>query len=208
MMTKDSLRFVIAATLLLWLGLIFAPALLADEAWQQLEHPSLDALYASGNQPVTSYAAATLDAVSVWFPSDNMQAARHAEELRQLTRAYFEAAIAARGMAVADNAERSSVNDVVVVRVQLIDLRSLPGDGIAPAWAEDFRFRVASGRVTMVAELVDAATGRTMLRMADLQDVSSLNTPAMVDRMLQHWGDIVAQNAVTLPALPKLARAH
>lgn len=34
MTTRDGLRIVITATLLLWLGLMFAPALLADEARQ------------------------------------------------------------------------------------------------------------------------------------------------------------------------------
>lgn len=202
MMTKDSLRFLVAATLLLWLGLMFAPALLADEAWQQLEHPSLDALFASGHQPVTPYAAAKLDAVSVWFPNDDKQAARRADDLRQMTTDYFEAAIAARGMSI------TGAGNVVIVRVQLIDLRSMPGDGIVPDWADNFRFRVASGRVTLVAELVDAATGQTVLRMADLQDSPLDDTPAAVDRALRHWGDIVAQNTVTLPVTPKLAMAH
>ena len=204
MTTKDSLRFVIAATLLLWLGLMFAPAVLADEAWQQLEHPSLDALFASSEQPATSYAAAKLDTVSVWFPGETEQAASHAEELRRLTSDYFEAAIAARGIAAAGG----GADDTVVVRVQLIDLRALPGDGIVPDWARDFRFRVASGRVTLVAELVDAATGRTVLRMADLQDSPPDDTPATVERMLQHWGDVIAQNASTLPAIQALARMH
>lgn len=207
-MTRDSLRIAIAATALLWLGLMFAPPLLADEAWQELEHPSLDALFAGSSQRVTPYAAARLDAVSVWFPDDNVRAARHAEQLRQLTSDYFKAAIAARGMAVTANGDAGNVDDVVVVRVQLIDLRSLPGDSMVPEWAERFRFRVAAGRVTLVAELADAATGQTLLHMADLQDSLFVNSPATFDRMLQQWGDIVAQHAVTLPASPQLARAH
>lgn len=208
MATKDSLRWVIAATLLLWFGLMFAPALLADEAWQQLEHPSLDALFASSNLPARSYAGAKLDAVSVWFPDDNVQAARHAEELRQLTSNYFEAAIAARGLTVTDSIDDSRVTDVVVVRVQLIDLRSVQGAGIARDWAKNFRFRIAAGRVTLVAELVDAATGQTVLRMADLQDGPSVDTTATIDRMLQRWGEIVAQNASALPVSPTLAKAR
>lgn len=206
MTTKDSLRFVIAATLLLWLGLMFAPALLANESWQEIEHPSLDALFASSNRPVTSYAAAKLDTVSIWFPDGDQQAARRADDLRQLTGNYFEAAIAAHGMTLAD--DDGDADDVVIVRIQLIDLRSLSGDGIAPDWAKNFRFRVASGRVTLVAELVDAATGQTVLRMADLQDAASIDRPAAIDRVLQHWGDVVAQHAVTVAGTPKLAQAH
>lgn len=206
MTTKDSLRIVIAATILLWFGLLLAPVVLADEGWQQLEHPSLDALFRSNAPPVAPYTAATLDAVSVWFPDDSLSAAQRAEDLRQMTSDYFEAAMAARGMTVAGDGSR--VNDTVIVRVQLIDLRSMPGDGIVPAWASNFRFRVAAGRVTLVAELVDAATGQTVLRMADLQDSPAVDTRQAVDRMLRHWGDIVAQNAVALPGTPKLARAH
>lgn len=207
-MTRDRLRIAIAATTLLWLGLIFTPPLLADEAWQELEHPSLDALFASSSQRVASFAGARLDAVSVWFPDDNMQAARRAEQLRQLTSDYFEAAIAARGMTVTANADASGVDDVVVIRVQLIDLRSLPGDSIVPEWTKRFRFRVAAGRVTLVAELADAATGQTLLHMADLQDSPFVDSPETVDRMLQQWGDIVAQHAVSMPASTQLAQAH
>lgn len=207
-MTMDTRGFAITATLLLWLGLMFAPAANADERWLELEHPSLDALFASGDRRATSYAAATLDTVSVWFPNDGVDAARHAEELRQLTSDYFEAAIAAQGMALTGSGDVGAHDDVVVVRVQLIDLRSLPGNGSVPDWAENYRFRVAPGRVTLVAELIDAATGQAVLRMADLQDLMSVDTPATVDRMLQHWGDIVAQNTVALPVSLKLAQAH
>ena len=203
MTNKDGLRFAVTATLLLWLGLMLAPAVLADEAWLELEHPSLDARYASSRQPTAQYRAARLDAVSVWFPDASADAARHAEELRQLTGDYFEAAIVDRGLALTGSG--SDDNGVVIVRVQLIDLRALAGDGTIPDWAGNFRFRVASGRVTLVAELVDAVTGKTVLRMADLQDIPTIDTPAAVDRMLQHWGDIVAQHAVVLPGALQLA---
>lgn len=203
MTTKDSLRIAIATTLLLWLGLMFAPALLAAEAWQELEHASLDALFASNVQPSASYRFARIEPVSVWFPNDGIQAARHAEELRQLTGDHLQAAITARGLAVADAGDK-----LVVVRVQLIDLRSLPRDGDVPAWADAYRFRVAAGRVTLVAELIDAATGHTVLRMADLQDSQFVDTPAAIERMLHHWGDIVARNAEALPGPLQLARAR
>lgn len=208
MTTKDSLRIAIATTLLLWLGLMFAPALLAAEAWQELEHASLDALYASNNQPSASYRFARIEPVSVWFPNDGIQAARHAEELRELTGDHLQAAIKARGLAVADGPVADAGDKVVVVRVQLIDLRSLPGDGDVPAWADAYRFRVAAGRVTLVAELIDAATGHTVLRMADLQDSQFVDTPAAIERMLQHWGDIVARNAEAPPGPLQLARAR
>lgn len=208
MTTKDSLRIAITTTLLLWLGLMFAPALLAAEAWQELEHPSLDALFASNKQPAVSYHSVRLEPVSVWFPGDDIRAARHAEELRQLTGDHLQAAIVARGLTVADEPAGDVGNKSVIVRVQLIDLRSLPGDGDVPVWADDFRFRVATGRVTLVAELIDAATGRTVLHMADLQDSESADTPAAVDRMLQHWGEIVAQNAESPPGPLQLARAR
>lgn len=206
MTNKDGLRFAVTATLLLWLGLMLAPAVLADEAWLELEHPSLDALYASSRQPSAQYRAAKLDAVSVWFPDATADAARHAEELRQLTGDYFEAAIVDRGLALTGSgSDGSDGNGVVIVRVQLIDLRALAGDGNIPDWAANFRFRVAAGRVTLVAELVDAVTGKTVLRMADLQDIPTIDTPAAVDRMVQHWGDIVAQHAVVLPGALQLA---
>ena len=204
-MTRESHRISFVSAVSVWLWLACAPSLAAGEPWTELEHPSLDALFVNSLQPVPSYASATLGNVSVWFPEGDRGASTLAEELRALTRDRFEAAIEARGMAPAGNRSRPPAGDTVVVRVQLIDLRALPGDGYVPQWAKAFRFRVAAGRVTLVAELIDEKTGRTVLRMADLQDTTFVDTPAAVDRMLQQWGAIVARNARSLPGPRQLA---
>lgn len=207
-MTRESHRILLVSAFVFWLGLMVAPAALADDTWQQLEHSSLDALFVNVRTPLESYRTATLDPVSVWFPADDALAARQADELRLTTQDHFAAAIAARGMLPPGAGGSQDAGEPVTVRVQLIDLRALPSDGALPEWAENFRFRVAPGRVTLVAELVDAESGMTVVRMADLQDSSFAGTPAAVDRTLQHWSDVVALSAEWLPGARQVAQTH
>lgn len=205
-MIRKSHNLLGALAMVLWLGLTLAPVVLAEETWQEFEHSSLDALFASTQHPATSFQTASLDQVSVWFPKSNGHAARQAEELRQLTSDYFAAAMVERGMTL--TASTDDDDSAVIVRVQLIDLRSLPGEGNVPDWANNFRFPVAPGRVTMIAELVDAASGQTILRMADLQNSTVVDMPDALDGMLRQWGDIVAQHAVVVPGRLQLVEVR
>lgn len=204
-MTRDSRTVLITTGFLLWLALIFAPALMAEEAWQEIEHPTLDFLFVSRSRPASTYRDIRLDPVSVWYPHDNQEAPHLAEELRKRTSVQFAAALKARGLNIVNQWAGDSEGKLLIVTIQLIDLRRTDPFESAATLAGNFRFRVVPGRVTMVAEFRDAATGRVVLRMADLQDPASPAADA-IDRMLESWGDIVAANIINLPGVAQLAR--
>lgn len=204
-MTRDSRTILITTGFLLWLTLIFAPALMAEEAWQEIEHPTLDFLFASRSRPASAYRDIRLDPVSVWYPGDNHEASRLAEELRELTSVQFAAALEARGLNVVNQPAVDSGSNLLIVSIQLIDLRRTDPFESTASLAGNFRFRVVPGRVTMVAEFRDAESGRVVVRMADLQDPASPAAGA-IDRMLENWGDIVAANIIKLPGVAQLAR--
>ncbi|MEO1421166.1 MAG: hypothetical protein AAFU66_09470, partial [Pseudomonadota bacterium] len=69
----------------------------------------------------------------------------------------------------------------------------------ARAWQRRFKFDVAPGRVTMVAELIDAKTGNAVVRMADMQDDADSGFAVNLQSALTNWSTIVA-TAVATPS--------
>ncbi|MEL6369021.1 MAG: hypothetical protein AAFQ16_13790, partial [Pseudomonadota bacterium] len=67
----------------------------------------------------------------------------------------------------------------------------------ARAWQRRFKFNVAPGRVTMVAELIDAQTGNAIVRMADMQDDADSGFAVDLQSALTHWSTIVATAVAT-----------
>lgn len=197
MMTKDGHKILIGTTLMLWFLLMCAPALIADEAWQEIEHPALDFLYSNKHRPVAGYQNVVLDSVSVWYPDEAKSNLRDATDLRQRTEESFSASIKARGL----NLVTQAGDDGVIVAIQLIDLRSYPATHETPVWAKHFGFRVMPGRVTMVAEFRDAKTGQVVMHMADLEDNLRFDAASMsgIEQILARWGDAVASNIGNLP---------
>ena len=83
------------------------------------------------------------------------------------------------------------------VHVELIDLKAAPVTAELLDWAKGYRFKVQPGRVTLVAELRDVATGQVLIRMADLEDDASTATESQIDAALEQWGDVIAASIIT-----------
>lgn len=195
MATKDSLRIFIITNILFWLGLMLAPVALADEAWQQINHPDLDFMFVDPAAHDGPYQDVYLDPVSVWYPAAENTDSDRIGDLQSLADARFADAFRDLGMTVAGEPTDASL----IVHFELIDLKSTPVSDEVLAWARQFRFRVLPGRVTLVAEFRDARTGRVLARIADLED-PALNRAAVwseleLELALSLWGDIVAASA-------------
>lgn len=190
MATKESLKVVVSASILLWLGLMLAPVLMAAEAWEEIEHPTLDFLFADTAAPNRAYQEVFLDTVSVWYPDTKRQGSQQAEALRRSASEYFQEALSSRGLTLVKSPNATAL----IVQVQLIDLNNAPISAEVLEWARGFRFRVQPGHMTLVAEFRDASTGRVLVRLADLADVGDDSDALLssVDRALEHWGEVVA----------------
>ena len=94
----------------------------------------------------------------------------------------------------------------MIVRVQFIDFTATPVSEEALAWMRNFSFDVKPGRVTMVTELIDARSGNTVIRMADMQDGMSQGIAGDLQPALTGWSNIVATagtgSAIRISASP------
>lgn len=191
MATINRLRMILAAGAVLWLGLGATPLMAADD-WQRVEHPTLDMLFTSTAADVAGYDTVYLEPVSVWYPSEHAGAANRTDTLRDWAASELGNAFAAQGLDVAE----APAPDALIVRVQFIDFTQTPVSDEALAWKRRFRFDVEPGRVTMVAELIDANTGSAVVRMADMQDESSELSDDL-QSALTGWSTIVAGAVVS-----------
>ena len=94
------------------------------------------------------------------------EAATHAETLRTWAVGELGSAFEEHGLDVVD----APAPGTMIVRVQFIDFTATPVSEEALAWTRNFGFDVKPGRVTMVTGLIDARSGDTVIRMADMQD--------------------------------------
>ncbi|MEM8547266.1 MAG: DUF3313 family protein, partial [Pseudomonadota bacterium] len=168
-MTRINLKVRIASIALLSLGLVAAP-LMAAEGWQQMEHPTLDMLFINSSVDMALYEQVSLEPVSVWYPAETQSAADRAERLRTSTVAEFGRAFAAGGLELTE----ADADGDLLVRVQLIDFTNISNMDDVLEWQRRFKFSVEPGRVTMVVELIDAQTGQAIVRIADMQEGSSV----------------------------------
>ena len=191
MATTNKMKIAVAATAVLWLGLNAGPLRAADD-WQRIEHPTLDMLFTSTATDVAGYDRVYLEPVSVWYPSESAAALDRVASLRDRAASELGNAFAANGLEIADAPGRNTM----IVRIQLIDFTDTPVSEEALAWKRRFRFGVEPGRVTMVAELIDARTGNTVVRMADMQDEQSPELSDGLRSALTGWSHIVAAAVV------------
>ncbi len=138
--------------------------------WQQINHPSLDFLFAKPAVDSTRYRGIIIDPLSIWYSNDSALTAQEMEStldgLRLRFRGAFEQALENSGyeiVAVPDH-------DVLRLHVEIIDLRVNGTTANANPWRDRFLFRILPGHITIVAELADSTTGEVLLRMADLDD--------------------------------------
>ena len=193
MATRDWTKLLISSCTLLWLGLMIAPAIVAADELQQVDYPDIDFLFSADGSD-NDYTQVFVEPVSVWYPTGHGEASAH--DLRRLASGHVENALSARGLELVDAPTRGGL----IVRVQYIDLTASPASANILEWAGQFRFRVEPGRITIVAEARDAATGDVLLRMADLQDEDYVEAGAgaALHFALRHWGDVIAAN-ITWP---------
>lgn len=195
MATMQKLSIMAVASAVLGLSLTAQP-LMAAEGWQRLEHPTLDALFTNRVADFADFAdydGVYIEPVSVWYPNGSAAAVDTADALRNRAARAFESAFVANGLEVSDAPGRNTM----IVRVQFIDFRATRVSEEALAWASNFEFAVQPGRVTMVAELIDARTGNTVMRMADMQDGPSSGRVDELQAAMMGWSDIVAAAVVS-----------
>lgn len=190
MVDKDTFKTLATLGLLIWLGLLFAPVIMAAEAWHKIDHPTLDFLFTDATSATMAYQEIHLEPISVWYPDTQRDASQQPGELQQRAADYFQAAFKNRGLTVVAEPTPASI----IVHIELIDLTGAIVTADLLEWARGFRFRVQPGRMTLVAELRDSASGRVLARMADLEDQAG-GAEALwsnVDQALENWGQIVA----------------
>ncbi|MEL6948657.1 MAG: DUF3313 family protein [Pseudomonadota bacterium] len=199
MATTSTMRTLVAVSALFCFGLGSAPLMAAD-AWQRIEHPTLDMLFTSPAVDFSGYEQVYLEPVSVWYPTQSTTAADRVDTLRDWAARELGSAIAANGLEIAD----APGPNTMIVRVQFIDFSDTPVSAQALAWKRRFTFNVEPGHVTMVAELVDASTGDTVVRMADMQDEPN-ELPDDLQSALTGWSTVVATAVVAPTSKAQLA---
>ncbi|MEM6807854.1 MAG: DUF3313 family protein [Pseudomonadota bacterium] len=177
---------------LFWFGLGAAPLMAADD-WQRIEHPTLDMLFTSPAVDLTGYEQVYLEPVSVWYPTQSTTAEDRVAALREQAASELGSAFAANGLEIAD----APGQNTMIVRIQFIDFTDTPVSAQALAWTRRFTFDVEPGYVTMVAELIDASTGDTVVRMADMQEASAPGLSDGLQSALAGWSHIVATTVVS-----------
>jgi len=195
MATRDWTKLLISSCTLLWLGLMIAPAIVVADELKNVEYPDIDFLF-TVDGVADNYRQVYVEPVSVWYPTGNRGSEASAHELRRIASGHVENALREHGLELID----APTNGALVVRIQYIDLTDSPASADTLEWASQFRFRVEPGRITIVAEARDAATGIVLLRMADIQgDIGAQDgAGAALHFALRHWGDVIAAN-VTWP---------
>ena len=195
MFAKNVRMPALAAALLLWFGLMLSPVLKATEAWTQINHPTLDFLFLDAIEPQPLFEQFYVEPVSVWYPdtSDGLEPPQVAE-LQRIALDNFSAALVAAGMEQA----KAPGPGVLVIHAELIDLKSSMPTPEVMDWASGFRFRVAPGHLTLVAELRDGSNGRVVARLADLEDADQqLALWTSVEAALADWSQVLAATVTT-----------
>lgn len=196
MATRDWTKLLISSCALLWLGLIIAPAIVVADELEQVEFSNIDFLFTNDGVD-DDYRQVYVEPVSVWYPTGNRGSEASAHELRRLAAGHVENAFSEHGLELVD----APTEGALTVRIQYVDLTAVTASTEALDWANQFRFRVEPGKITIVAEARDAQTGDVLLRMADLQDKSDApgGTGIALHLALRHWADVIAAN-VSWPA--------
>ncbi|MEO1325953.1 MAG: DUF3313 family protein [Pseudomonadota bacterium] len=200
-MTRTNALKSVAAVAVLLLGLSSTPDAAAEE-WRSIEHPTLDMLFTSVNANLTRYDTVYVETVSVWYPTETESALERANALRERAASELEQALVEDGVQLADT---PSTTNAMIIRLQLLDFSDMRDSAQARAWQRRFKFNVAPGRVTMVAELIDAQTGNAIVRMADMQDEADSGFAADLQSALTHWSTIVATAVATPGGAMQLA---
>lgn len=196
----SKMKTMAAVSALIWFGLSAAPLMAADD-WQRIEHPTLDMLFTSSAVNFADYEQVYLEPVSVWYPTESAAAVERVATLREQAARELGSAFAANGLEIAD----APGENTMIVRIQFIDFTDTPVSAQALAWKRRFTFDVEPGRVTMVAELIDASTGDTVVRMADMQDEAAPELPDGLQSALTGWSNIVATTVVSPSSKVQLA---
>lgn len=190
MLTKERFVVLMSGLALLWLGLLIAPAAFAEEL-RQVEHPSVDFLYVA-DDVAQDYRDVFLAPVSVWYPTGHERGVDFADDLRRQATSHLDNALSAHDLTRIAVPKASTL----IVQIQYIDLSAASDSKQNLEWASQFRFRVKPGHITMVAETRDAATGKVIMRIADLQEkgTSNANASNQIDLALQQWSAVIASS--------------
>ena len=192
LMATSKIKMMLAMSAVFWFSLSAAPVMAADD-WQRIEHPTLDLLFTSSAAPFAGYERVYLEPVSVWYPTESATTPDRVATLRDWAARELGTAFIANGLEIAD----SPGQNTMIVRIQFIDFMDTPVSAQALAWKRRFAFDVEPGHVTMVAELIDASTGDTVVRMADMQDEAASGLSDDLHSALTGWSHIVATTVVS-----------
>ena len=198
MMSK--MKTMAAVSALFWFGLGAAPLMAADD-WQRIEHPTLDMLFTNAAADLAGYGQVYIEPISVWYPTANATAEDRVAKLRDWAASELGTAFSLNGLEVTE----APGPNTMIIRIQFIDFTDTPVSAQALAWKRRFTFDVEPGHVTMVAELIDASTGDTVVRMADMQDDAAPGLSDELQSALAVWSNIVATTVVSPSSEVQLA---
>ena len=202
MRTKRLWNCCLVATGLLLASVANAEMAKLPPGWSMLGNTGLDYVYARSDIPLGDYDRVIVTEPAVWHTdeagnADTGSIRRLQEEVKGTFRDSFEEA----GFVVASRGGENTLR----LRIQIVDLKRISNPLEARNIDRQFRFDVAPGRMTMVAELLDSVSGEVLLRLADLEDESSLplNVDQQVARAIDDWatslGGTLARLSVEAP---------
>ncbi|MEM1411973.1 MAG: DUF3313 family protein, partial [Pseudomonadota bacterium] len=160
----------------------------------------LDEVFIKKDVDFSVYEAVIVDQIEVWYPTEaepspenRARAEANLERARSLFREAINDALDDRYRVV-----ESAGPGVLRLTAEFVDLRSVPAGGAVPAELERFEFRTEPGHVTMVARLLDARSGETLARAADLGKRASVGGDGKVDwdavrYDFDYWAEVFAE---------------
>ncbi len=148
----------------LFTALVFVSPATAEN-WQSVSTETLSQVWLPENLQSQPSGAIFVDTIGVWTYGEADETT--SSILRQSTHTAFQEALELAGIEVVDSPDSATLH----LRVQLVDLRFSDTAHFDRAVAERYRFPLARGHITLVAELV-RSDGSPILRVADLDNLA------------------------------------
>ena len=172
-------------------AIFFAIALFAGAAhaatgdvWVAVDAPGVDQAYATPGAAKEELTHYVIEPIGYWHLSANADTALM-DDVKNALQHRFVAQLEASGLAPATAANKSAAT-TLVVRLQVVDLLLQPPTEFDPAIAARYRFDMAPGHMTLVAEFANG-TGASLLRIADMQDNANVAGWSGVETLLAGW---------------------
>lgn len=133
------------------------------EVYQRLQDSRLDAVYIKTGIDFARYTSVLIDSVSVWYPPGGGPSGAEIATMEQMFRDALAESLKG-GYKIVTTPNRHALR----LHTEFVDLSSLTPDAAVPEEFRRYKFKTASGHITLVGELRDSRTGELLARAADL----------------------------------------